>query len=52
MSRNLGVMMATKKAPTPAPQKRARDAGSGEFVKMAEAKKRPKEVVVETFKKK
>jgi len=44
--------MASKKAPTPAPQKRARDAGSGEFVKMAEAKRRPKEVVVETFKKK
>lgn len=44
--------MASKKAPTPAPQKRARDAGSGEFVKMVEAKRRPKEVVVETFKKK
>ena len=44
--------MASKKAPTPAPQQRARDAGSGEFVKMVEAKRRPKEVVVETFKKK
>lgn len=52
MSRNLEGIMAIKKAPTPAPQKRARDAGSGEFVKMAEAKRRPKEVVVETFKKK
>lgn len=52
MSRDLGGIMAIKKAPAPAPQKRARDAGSGEFVKMVEAKRRPKEVVVETFKKK
>ena len=44
--------MAIKKAPACTPQKRARDAGSGEFVKVVEAKRRPKEVVVETFKKK
>lgn len=43
--------MATRIGAKASVQKRARDAGSGEFVKMVEAKKRPKEVVVETIKK-
>jgi len=38
-------MAANKKAPA---RKVARDAGSGEFVPMKEAKRRPKTTVVET----